>query len=58
MSKRTHPIPVRLDETTASRVKRASKRLGSNSSAVIRLALITQLDAIETGVLRIPTSAK
>lgn len=54
MSKRTRPIPVRLDAETTRRVDQASRRLGSNKSSVIRLALLTQLEAIESGVIRLP----
>jgi hypothetical protein len=57
MSK-TKPVPVRLDGHTQARLKRAAKRMGSNTSCVIRLALIQQLPAIESGVIRLAPETK
>jgi|GEM_PF-3052191 len=54
------PIPVRLDERLRTRLKRAAKLMGSNSSAVIRFSIIQQLPAIESGVITLsePTTEK
>jgi predicted transcriptional regulator len=52
--KKTTPVPVRLDSDLRDRLENAADRLGSNSSAVIRLSIITQLPAIEAGFIRIP----
>lgn len=57
-SRPTKPIPIRLDDKTTQRVDRAAKRLGSNRCAVIRLGLLTQLDAIEAGVITLPRERK
>lgn len=46
---KTTPVPVRLDEVTRSRLRRAAKTMGSNDSAVIRLAILIQLPDIERG---------
>jgi hypothetical protein len=49
----TKPIPVRLPASMRLRVMAAAKSLGANSSSVVRLALIQQLDEIERGHIRI-----
>ena len=61
----SHPIPVRFDDRTTSRLKAASLSLGLNNvSAIIKIAVFQQLDEIETGHLilrhssiRMPDSA-
>lgn len=45
----TFPIPVRIDDLTRSRIRRAAKKLGSTTSAVIRFSVINQLSEIESG---------
>lgn len=51
----TTPIPVRLDDATRKRTKRAASQLGVSASGVVRLALLLALDQIESGQqLRIP----
>ena len=45
----TVPVPVRLDDLTQVRIRRAAKRLGSNASSVIRFSILNQLREIETG---------
>jgi hypothetical protein len=47
-------VPVRLDQPTDQRIKRAARRLKTSAAAVIRLAIITQLAAVESGTLRLP----
>jgi hypothetical protein len=42
-------VPVRLDEITQVRIKRAAKKLGSSSSAIVRFAIMNQLPQIESG---------
>lgn len=48
-SKKPITIPVRMDTTTGRRVKRAALRLRTSSAAVIRLAIASQLTAVESG---------
>ncbi len=50
---RTRPVPVRLDRDTRLRLQRAARRLGSNASSVIRLAIVNQLPSIERGVIHL-----
>jgi hypothetical protein len=47
----TTPVPIRLDEQLRARIERAAKKLGLNSTAVIRFAIHNQLPLIESGVL-------
>jgi hypothetical protein len=53
MSTPTRPIPVRLDERTRIRLRKAATRMGSSTSAVIRFALYQQLTEIESGTIRL-----
>ena len=46
---RTIPVPVRISPETQVRIRKAAKKLGSNTSALIRFAVINQLPQIETG---------
>ena len=51
---RTVPTPIRFDAATKRRVRAVAKRLGSNSSAIVRLATIRLLKEIDrTGELRL-----
>lgn len=50
---KTQTIPIRLDAATAHRASSLARRLGIGRSAVVRLALMNQLQEIESGVLRI-----
>jgi len=43
------PIPVRLDDDTRRRLKRAARKIGGTTSSVIRLAIFHQLPQIESG---------
>jgi predicted DNA-binding protein len=52
--KNTTPVPVRFDQVTKGRLRRAASRMGSNSSAVIRFAVLKGLDEIESGHFRLP----
>lgn len=45
----TVPVPVRLDELTRNRIRRAAKKLGANTSSVIRFSILNQLPEIESG---------
>jgi hypothetical protein len=45
----TVPVPVRLDDATQLRIRRAAKKLGSNASSVIRFSILNQLQEIESG---------
>lgn len=47
----TTPVPVRVDSLTHARIRRAAKKLGSNTSAIIRFAIINQLPQIESGTI-------
>jgi predicted DNA-binding protein len=51
----TTPIPVRLDKPTRDRLKRAAKRMGANTSTVIRFAVFNQLPQIESGTITLAT---
>jgi metal-responsive CopG/Arc/MetJ family transcriptional regulator len=45
---KTHPIPVRLSETMIKRIDDAVEKSGiPNRSAVIKMALITNLESVE-----------
>lgn len=50
----TRPVPIRLDDATRTRLRAAAIRLGSNSSCVIRLALLSKLPELEAGQITIP----
>lgn len=50
----TKPIPVRMSSDLVRRVQRAARSLGSSSSAIIRLSILTHLPQIESGVIRLP----
>lgn len=52
----TRPVPVRLDAGLRHRLKLASKKMGSSSSAVIRLSIIQLLPAIEAGNIKLSRS--
>lgn len=53
---KTVPTPIRFDQDTKSRVQEIARRLGSNSSQVVRLATLRLLDEIDrTGELRVKT---
>lgn len=52
----TRPVPVRLDSELRQRLKRAAKKMGSNSSAVIRFSVIQQLPIIESGTVKLAKS--
>ena len=54
----TKPVPIRLDEELRSRVESAAKKLGLNSTAVIRFAIHNQLPLIESGFLTLNARAK
>ena len=54
MSEGKSPIPVRMDQSLVARVRRAAKRLGTSSSAILRLSILTQLPKIESGILELP----
>ena len=47
--KKTVPVPVRLNDLTQIRIRRAAKKLGSTASGVIRFAVLNQLPHIESG---------
>jgi hypothetical protein len=47
-----------MDEALRNRLQGAARKLGSSSSAVIRLSILTQLPDIEAGIIRIPKEAK
>lgn len=50
-TKKTKPVPVRLDGETIRRLERAANRMGSNNSSVIRFAIIQVLPDIERGTI-------
>ena len=51
---KTRPIPVRLDERTCLRLKRAAEKVGINNvSAIIKLAIANQLPQIEAGFIQL-----
>ena len=57
MHPKTMPTPVRFDSDTKRRVKVIARRIGSNSSSIIRLATIRLLEEIDrTGELRVQTA--
>lgn len=45
----TVPVPIRMTEALRGRVRRAARRMRTNSSAVMRFAIANQLPAIEAG---------
>ena len=51
---KTVPVPIRLDEDTNFRLRRAAKRLGQDRSGVIRFAILTILPQIESGTIVLP----
>lgn len=52
---KTKPVPVRLDTNTRARLRNAAKKMGSNSSAVIRFSILQQLPEIERGTIILKT---
>lgn len=56
----TRPVPIRLAPEIRGRLDTAAKRLASNRSAVIRLAIFQMLPEIESGhlVLRVNPEEK
>ena len=54
MKLKTKPIPVRMDQLLLARAEKVAYRIGTSRSAVVRLALLTQLPLLEAGVLTIP----
>lgn len=58
MNSVTTPIPVRLDAPTKRRLRTAAKRLGSTTSAVIRLSIVNLLPQIESGVIVLNSEPK
>jgi hypothetical protein len=48
-------VPVRIDPPTDLRIKRAARRLRTSSASVIRLAIASQLAAIEAGKIALPS---
>jgi hypothetical protein len=54
----TTPIPVRLDDLTLARIRRAAKRMGSNTSAVVRFSVMNQLPQIEGGRIFLSPESK
>jgi len=47
--RKTRPIPIRVDNRLAARIRKAAKRMGSSSSAVVRFSILQQLPDIESG---------
>lgn len=54
--RKTTPVPVRLDDATRARLRRAGKRLGATESAMIRFAILNQLPAVEAGSITLARS--
>lgn len=52
--RKTKVIPIRMDSNLQERVRKAGRRLGSNSSSVIRLSILTILPQIEEGTISVP----
>jgi predicted DNA-binding protein len=55
---RTRPIPIRMEGMLLERVRRVARRMGTNRSAVVRLALLVNLPELEGGHLRLPPEMK
>ena len=54
IKKRSIPIPVRLSSDIVLRLNAASKKLGlNNRSAIMKLAIVTQLSQIEAGYIKL-----
>lgn len=54
---REHPTPVKLGDLRP-RLDRAALTLRTNRSAIIRMALLSKLDEIDSGFIRIPKGAR
>jgi len=55
---RTTAVPVRLDKEMRASVRLAARRANTNASALIRFAIVNQLEEMSrTGELRVSTRA-
>ncbi|MEI6492037.1 MAG: hypothetical protein WCO94_05775 [Verrucomicrobiota bacterium] len=55
---RTSAVPVRLDKEMRASLRRAARRANTNASALIRFAIVNQLEEMaRTGELRVSARA-
>ena len=55
---RTSAVPVRLDKEMRASVRQAARRANTNASALIRFAIVNQLEEMaRTGELRVSARA-
>ena len=54
---RTFAVPIRLDKEMRAAVRNAARKASTNASALIRFAIVNQLEEIDrTGELRVQTA--
>jgi hypothetical protein len=54
----TRPYPIRLQKETYVKIQKVGKKLGLCASAIIRLSIALQLDAIDAGSIDLTLARK